>query len=211
MGNSIKLVRILVLTIFVVILSGSAFPQNNVSRKIWKFKSNHGELAIYANTSINQSGKKEIALSINPGITGSWSVAEEAASLSRVLDEFPKAGFDIRQLASIRLRMEEPDAQQLIASQAALSKVWKLALKSKNPEDTDPAVVALINDSNAYDDWKNTFNQRGLELKAVGVENVELDAFSKSGADCPIGGNCDKLLVPASADIQMNVIHLIPQ
>ena len=107
--------------------------------------------------------------------------------------------------------MEEPDAQQLIATQAALSKAWKLALKSKSNTDTDPVIVALINYSKAYDDWNNAFNQRGLEVKAIGVENVELEAFSKSGADCPVGGNCDKLLVPTNAVVQMSITQLIPR
>lgn len=211
MANSIKFCGSILLFIIAGILCVSAAAQHNITKKDWVFKSNHGTLLISAVTSPNESGKREITLNITPSIYGSWTVAEEAAALSRVLDELPKAGYDIRNLSYIRLRMEERDAQQMIATQAALSKAWKLALKSKSTTDTDPAIVALINQSNAYDDWNNAFNQRGLEVKAVGVENVELEAFSKSGATCPSGGNCDKLLVPSDAYVQMTVSHLIPQ
>lgn len=211
MTNSIKFGRIVLLTLFIGILSFNASSQNSISRKVWKFKNARSVLTISAVSALNESGKKEITLDISPGAYGTWSAAEEAASLSRVLDEFPKVGFDIRSLSTIRLRMQEHDAQLLIATQAALSKQWRMALKSKSGTDTDPMIVALINESNAYDDWKNAFNQRGLEVKAVGVENVELEAFAKSGAVCPIGGNCDKLLVPSDALVQMNVSHLVPQ
>ncbi len=211
MTNLIKFGTFTVLFIFAGILCVSAAAQKGITKKDWAFKSNHGTLLISAITSLNESGKREITLNITPSIYGSWTVTEEATALSRVLDELPKAGYDIRNLASIRLRMGERDAQQMIATQAALSRAWRIALKSKSTSDTDPAMVALINQSNAYDDWNNIFNQRGLELKAIGVENVELEAFSKSGATCPTGGNCDKLLVPADAYVQMTVSHLILQ
>lgn len=211
MANLIKFVTFALLSFFAGILCVSAAAQNGLAKKSWAFKSNHGTLLISAVTTLNESGVREISLNITPSVYGSWTVTEEAAALSRVLDELPKAGYDIRSLSSIRLRMEERDAQQMIATQAALSKAWKMALKSKSSSDTDPAIVALINHSKAYDDWNSIFNQRGLDLRAIGVENVELEAFSKSGATCPAGGNCDKLLVPTDAYVQMTVSHLVPQ
>jgi hypothetical protein len=211
MANSIKFAGVALLCVLNGMLGFSAAAQNGATKKSWKFNSNHGELVISAYSAPNESGKKEITLNITPSLYGSWTVAEESAALSRVLDEFPKAGFDIRNLGAINLRIEERDAQQRIANEAALSKAWHAALKSKSAADSDPLIVALINQSNAYDDWNNAFNQRGLEVKVIGVDDVELVSFSKSGATCPIGGNCDKLLVPANALVQMTVSHLIPQ
>jgi hypothetical protein len=210
MVKTIKFVSILLCLLIANLLSNAASAQNGV-KKDWAFKNSHGILQISAYSLPTHSGRREITLRISPSANSSWSVAEEAASLSRVLDEFPKAGFDIRNLSSIKLRMQERDAQQQVAIQAALSKAWKMALKSKSTDDTDPLIVSLINQSRAYDDWNNAFNERGLSVEVVGVEQVELEAFSKSGATCPSGENCGKLLVPGDAYVQMTISHLIPQ
>jgi hypothetical protein len=187
-------------------VSFPALGQNGEIKKEWKFPSSHGELAIMASSFPNDSGVRFVSIHIYPTVWGSWTAAEETGPLESVLDAFPKAGFDTQRLSFMQLRLQEPDAQKLVAEQAALSKIWRSAVKTRRPAKTYPLVVDFINQSGAYSEWNDAFRERGLQLKAVGIEELGLQPFSKSGAKCPTGVNCANLLVPNDALVQINIV-----
>ena len=182
--------------------------QNGEIRKEWKFSSSHGELTISASSFPNDSGVRFVSIQLFPTVWGSWTVAEERGPLRAALNAFPKAGLDTQRLSFIQLRLQEPDVQKLVAEQAALSKTWRSAVKTRSVAKTYALVVEFINRSGAYNEWANDFRERGLELKAVGIEKLGLRPFSKSGAKCPMHMNCADLLVPNDGLIQINVLPI---
>ena len=102
-----KLARNVLSLIFVGLTCLGASVQGGEIKKDWTFQSQHGELLISASSFPTPSGGRTISLHVLPIKYGSWTVADEATSLSTVLVALPGAGFDIRNLSTIGLRFEE--------------------------------------------------------------------------------------------------------
>ena len=193
----------------VVLLAFNVFAQNNDVKKEWSFQNSRGTLQVSAMSFPSSSGARVTRLELSPSARGTWTVAEEAKALDSVLKGFPNAGFDLRSVASISVRLNEDDALGRLAVHLAQSKTWRGMLKTRNPGRFYPLVVASLNDSGAYKELNDIFTQRSMGLRVVSVEKVDTEPFSKSGAKCPTGANCANLLVPSDALVQMNIVPLV--
>jgi len=118
---------------------------------------------------------------------------------------------DVKSLDWISVRFNEAEAVRRAAVLEARSEKWREALRSKNmPRSAYPLVASLLNESGAYREWDSVFRKHGLTVKVAGVEKVIMEPFSKSGAKCPGGANCNHLLVPCDALVQMNIYPVAP-
>lgn len=176
------------------------------TRRLWKFQSKEGVVEIELTRVVGKDGRKPTSLHIYSSNGAPRYVSEEAKFLSAVLDDLPKDGIDVQSLDWISFQFNEPDAISKVAVSAALSKQWRDALKSRKTPTIYALVTSFLNNSGAYNEWDAVFRKHGLTLRAVEVEEVIMERFSKTGAKCPAGANCTNLPVPIDALVQINVI-----
>ena len=136
---------------------------------------------------------------------GTPSVVEEAALLGTVLNALPKEGIDPQSLNFIQFRFREAEAVSRVAAHVSMSGKWRAALKTRADSVIYPLVTKFLNDSSAYAEWDRVLREHGLTENIAGVEKVMMEPFSRTNAICPQGANCNKLLVPMDAMVQMNL------
>lgn len=144
---------------------------------------------------------------------GTPSVVEEAALLGTVLNALPKEGIDPQSLDFIQFRFLEEEAVSRVAAHVALSRKWRTALKTHAASVIYTLVTKSLNDSGAYAEWDRVLREHGLAENIAGVEKVMMEPFSRTHTMCPQGANCNRLLVPMDAMVQMNLhkIAMIPR
>jgi hypothetical protein len=178
--------------------------QNSELKREWSFKGQNGTAQVSA-TSFRHGGEPMFtALAIFPTV-GVVTVQEEANDLDAVLTELAKGGFGMGSLSTLQFQLRETLARNRLAEFAAQSDAWRAALKTRRVARVYPVVTAFLNASGAYKEWVDVFRRHGLSLKVVGVEEVIMEKFSHSGANCPPGVDCRSLLVPSAALVQMNI------
>jgi hypothetical protein len=182
-----------------------AFADEPEIEKTWRFQGKTSAVEIKLTRYVQEGGKKATSLAIYSTDGGQRSVPEEGEFLSKVLGDLPDMGISPQSLDWISFQFYEPEAIRKVAAYAASSKQWRAALETRSAATIYPLVTSFLNDSGAYQDWNSVFASHGLKLKVAGVEKVGMESFSKSGANCPVDANCDHLLVPSSASVQMNV------
>lgn len=178
------------------------------TRKTWRFHGQEGEVEIELTRFVNRDGTTPTSLHIYSPNGMPRSVTEEAGFLATVLNELPSTGISVQSLDWISFRSNEPEAVSKVATCAAASKLWRESLTTKNASVLYPLVTSCLITSGAYDEWDRVFRGYGLTLKAVGVENVIMESFSRLHATCPAGARCKTLRVPADALAQMNVVRI---
>lgn len=176
------------------------------AERTWRFQGKEGivevRLTLYAS---NNETKKIASLQIYSPDGVPRSVPEEAGFIATVLDNLPSVGVNLQSLDSISFRFSEPEAVKRVAAYAAPSKEWREALRTKRVSKIYPLVTSFLNKSHAYQEWDSVFKEHGLTIRAVGVEEVLVEPFSKAGVSCPTGMDCTNLLVPRDALVQMNI------
>jgi hypothetical protein len=200
-----RLITVVIISVFFSV-SVRAIADEPELEKIWKFQGKRGAVEIRLTRFINSDGTKPTSLGMGSFNGGPGSVVEEAAFLAKVLDEMPSTAISPQSLGWISFRFNEPEAVGKVAIYAASSKRWRRALKTKSVAAVYPLVTLFLNESGPYQEWDLVFRNHGLTLKAVGVEKVIMEPFSRSGATCPEATDCSNLLVPSDALVQMNVV-----
>jgi hypothetical protein len=191
-------------SIFIVLAVGFLFSSRTLVAKpsdettqIWKFPSKDGVTQISL-TSFKGEGYASLGIWSEGGAHP--SMKEEAVFFDQVLGSLPQ-GVSLDRLSFIQLRLQEPDVLKQVAGYAAQSKKWRPALKSKSVPEVYGLITDFLNKSNAYADLNTTFVKHGLMIHVAGVEKVNVQDFSKSGASCPPATNCQGLLVPSDAQV----------
>jgi hypothetical protein len=177
--------------------------------KTWRFQGKAGSVEIKLTLAIEKTGAKTTTLHVYSPDSSPRSVIEEAGFLAIVLEDLPKVGVTAGSLDWISFRFNEPEAVRRVARYAASSKRWRGALKTKNAPVIYPLVASSLNGSGAYKEWDQVFEQHGLRLKVAGVEEVIMEPFSQAGSVCPGSADCNLLMVPKDALVQMNVEPII--
>lgn len=209
MARTLNLWRVVLLLFCVTTLHAGA--QEPESRKSWQFHGKSGDVEITLISSPGSNGTRVASLHISSGAGVSRSVSEESKFLEEVLNALPKQGLDAHSLTMIGLRLNEKEARMRLAGSASKSPAWRSSVRTKNVAKVYPLIVSFLNASGAYKEWSDVFSKYGLALKVVGVEEVEMEGFSKLGMKCPSGANCTGLLVPSDALLQINVVPLAHQ
>jgi hypothetical protein len=173
--------------------------------KTWKFKGQGGEVEIVLTRFAQGNHVGPTSLSISSYSGRPQSLAEEAGFLSKVLDELPNYGVELKSLDWISCRFNLPEAVDRVATYAASSARWRGALNTTNPARAYPLVASFMNDSGAFREWESTFRKHGLRLEVASVEKVFFEPFPKTGATCPPRSNCKNLRVPTDALVQLNI------
>ena len=192
---------------FVILLSISQLnlvAQDNELKREWNFKGQNGTAQVSATSFRHGEGPVYTALAIFP-TAGVVTLQEEANDLDSVLTDLAKAGFDMSSLSTLQFQLRETVALNRFAEFAARSDAWKAALRTRQVGKIYPVVTRFLNASGAYKEWVDVFGRHGLSLEVVGVEEVTMERFPHSGANCPRGIDCKSLLVPSSAFVQMNI------
>jgi hypothetical protein len=191
--------------------ASSTFARTAETTKTWDFQGKNGTVEIVLSRFVQESGAVATGLQIYSRDGKSpRSVAEEAGFLGAVLASLPKEGISVQSLAWIQLRYNESEAIDRVASCAAGSSRWGPALRTRSIPVVYKLVTSFLNDCEAYREWDRVFAVHGLALKVAGVEEVIMERFSKTTANCPPHADCRRLIVPADAFVQMN-IERIPQ
>jgi hypothetical protein len=182
-----------------------ALAQEPEALKTWRFQGKAGAVEMKLTRVVEKAGAKTTTLNIYSPDSSPRSVAEEAEFLATVLEDLPKVGVSAESLAWISFRFNESEAVRRVANYAASSGQWRAALKTKKASTVYPLVTLFLNSSGAYKEWDRVFEQHGLALKVVGVEEVIMEPFPEAGSNCPGSADCSDLLVPKDALVQMNV------
>ena len=182
-----------------------AFAEEPETLYTWRFQGKAGPVEIKLDRVMETTGAKTTTLHIYSPDSSPRSVIEEAGFLATVLKDLPKAGVTAESLDWISFRLSESEAVSRLAKRVASSRRWREALWTKKVSVVYPLVASLLNNSGAYKEWDQVFEQRGLALKVSGVEEVIMEPFSQVGLSCPTGANCKGLIVPKDALVQMNV------
>jgi len=194
------------------ILAGAALSshaQKPELEKTWPFQGKTGRVEIQVMRYQDDNGSKATSLHIYSPDGGTRMAAEEGQFFAKVLDELPSAGVSLQSLNWLSFRLNEPDAISKVASCAASSDRWRASLKTKSPSAVYPLVTACIRSSGALDGWDRVFKQHGLKLEVAGVEEVIMQQFSQANAKCPTGANCNGLIVPKDAMVQVNIVPVV--
>jgi hypothetical protein len=182
-----------------------AFAEEPETLHTWRFQGKAGPVEIKLSRVVEMTGAKTTTLHIYSPDYSPRSVIEEARFLATVLQDLPKLGVSAESLDWISFRFNESEAVRRLAKHVASSRRWREALKTKKVAVVYPLVTSFLNSSGAYKEWDQVFERRGLVLKVAGVEEVIMEPFSQAGLNCPTGADCNGLVVPKDALIQMNV------
>jgi hypothetical protein len=173
--------------------------------KTWSFQGKEGTVNMRLTRAVGSNGKTATVLHIySPGGT-IRSTPEEAKFLAEVLSDFQKMHIDVQSLDWMSFRLSEPEAIARLASFAASSRRWRKAVATNRAATYYPLVAPLLNESDAYKEWEQVFQQYNLALNVAGVEEVILEPFSKTQGTCRPTTTCGNLRVPTDALVQMNV------
>jgi hypothetical protein len=186
-----------------------SLAQEPETLRTWRFLGKAGAVEMKLTRFVEKTGAKTITLHIYSPDASPRSVIEEAGFLATVLDDLPKVGVSAQSLDWISFRFNESEAVGRVAGYAASSSQWRDALRTKKVSVVYPLVASFLNSSGAYKEWARVFEQHGLTLKVAGVEEVIMEPFSEAGSSCPRNADCNNLIVPKDALVQMNVDPII--
>jgi hypothetical protein len=176
-----------------------------VRERTWSFQGGRGTVKIRASEYGPGVGMKHhtaLDLWVEDGRS---EIEEDGRFLSLVLTELPNSGFDISSISILLFRLDQTDAPERIAPFAAESKQWNSIARAHSASITYPAVTAMLNQSNVFQDWFSIFRAHGLEGDVAGIEKLGMTTFRETGAACPAKLNCNRVLVPATALVQVNL------
>jgi hypothetical protein len=173
--------------------------------KTWTFQGRSGAVGVRVTSFSKSTGDRYASLAIYSLDGAPRSTSEEADFLAIVLSDLPKEGIKPETLSWISFRLNEPEAISAVAQLAALSSAWRPALKSHSAATIYPLVTTFVNESGAYKKWNEVFEEHGFTLQIAGVEKVIMAPFSQSNAKCPKGADCQHLMIPVDALVQMNI------
>jgi hypothetical protein len=152
----------------------SAPAQAPVPVKTWTFALPNGTLLI--NLQSNPDGT--VGLSIRPDGKGQEApIGEQVEPLKQVLQEMSTLGWDPHKLSYLSTRIFGQDVREKLAYACVDSRDWHLSMHNKK-EDKEKLVVALLNQSGAYEPYNEAFNIYGIQVQVAAAEKVSLVYFS---------------------------------
>ena len=194
-----------VLLLFLVSIATTSGATEPVKERTWSFQGQHGTVRIRASEYKRDTVHKPstaLDLWVEDGRSGT---EEEGRFLSFVLTEFSKSGFDVSSISILMFRLDQTDADKRLAPYAAKSKQWNSVARARSARITYPVVTELLNESGVFQEWFATFRAHGLEGDVSGIEKLGMTTFRATGAVCPATLNCSRVLVPATALVQVNL------
>ena len=190
-------VRLIVLFLVLLVISAGAQPRQEA--RAWEFQLPHGSLRI--GVQVDSSGS--IALSIGPnGQTGEAPIDEQVEPLKRVLAELPELGLDPRNLAYIGTHIFDETLMRKLAYACADSAEWQSSMQAGG-KGKEKLVIALLNQSGAYQPFNQVFKQYGIQVRVTEAEKVGLMRFSRVPPRDARDRAKGRLLVPADAMLGM--------
>ncbi len=173
--------------------------QSSENVKIWTFSLEHGSLRI----SLKSSSDGLSSLGFGPnGQAPEAPVAEQIEPLRQVLAQMPSLGLDPRKITYVGTRIFSRDVIQKLAYACADSSAWGVSMRNGG-QGNEKLVIALLNQSGAYESYNEVFRQFGMRVQVSAAEKVGLMPFSSvPPRDSRDRANA-KLLVPADAMLGM--------
>jgi len=184
--------------IFVVPLT-CAIAQAPVTVKTWTFALPHGTLSI----DLQSHPDGVSSLRIGPNGQGPEApIAEQVEPLKQVLHEMPALGWDPQKLASLSTRINGQDVRNKLAYACVDSRDWHLSMRNKG-KDKEQIIIALLNESGAYEPYNEAFNIYGIRMQVTEAEKVSLKHFSIFPQRNSRDRAYARTLVPADANLGM--------
>jgi hypothetical protein len=193
-------IRFCALALFLIAAPIRGRADEPTKQQTWSFQGQSGTVKIKASQYDNEPSTA-LDLWVETGQSG---IEEEGRFLSFVLIELPKSGFEVSSLSILLFRLDQTDADKRIAPYAAKSKSWNSAARARSARVTYPAVTAMLNDSGVFKGWFDLFRANGIDGKVAGIEKLGMNRFRETGATCPAAVDCSRVLVPATALVQIN-------
>jgi hypothetical protein len=193
-----------VLCLFYVSVTMTVGATEPARERTWSFQGQAGTIKIRASEWARDTDPKSyiaIDLWVESGQSG---IEEEGRFLSFALTELPKFGFDTSSISIMLFRLDQTNADKQIAPYAAMSRKWNSVARARSATITYPVVTAMLNESGVFQNWFATFRTFGLQGRVVGIEKLGTMAFKATGASCPVAVDCNRVLVPATALVQVN-------
>ncbi len=160
--------------IFVVSLVTGAIAQAPVTVKTWTFALPHGTLSVDLQS--HPDGMSGLRIGPN-GKELEAPIAEQVESLRQVLHEMEALGWDPHKLSYLSTRIFGQDVREKLAYACVDSREWHLSMHNKG-KDKEQIVVALLNQSGAYEPYNEAFNDYGIQVKVTEAEKMVLIHFS---------------------------------
>ena len=156
----------------------SALAQDPVTVKTWTFALPHGTLSI----DLQSHPDGVSSLRIGPNGPGPEApIAEQVEPLKQVLQEMTALGWDPHQLSYLRTRISGEDVREKLAYACVDSRDWHLTMDNKGKDKEQIVIallVALLNQSGAYEPYNEAFNSYGLRVEVTEAEKISLIYFS---------------------------------
>jgi hypothetical protein len=177
-------------TCILVASLAKATPQAPVTVKTWTFVLAHGTLAI--ELQLLPDGQSSLRIApVGKGIEA--PIAEQVEPLKRVL---------LDKLSYLSTRILGQDVREKLGYACVDSRDWHMSMQNKG-KNKEQIVIALLNDSGAYEPYNEVFNTYGIRVQVTEAEKVSLMYFSslprRNSRDRSYGGT----RVPADATLGM--------
>lgn len=177
----------------------SAIGQAPVTSKTWTFALPHGTLSI----GLESHPDGTSSLRIGPNGQGLEApIAEQVEPLKQVLHEMPALGWDPQKLASLSTGIFGHDVRNKLAYACVDSRDWHLSMRNKG-KDKEQIIIALLNQSGAYEPYNEAFNIYGIRVQVTEAEKVRLIHFSAFPQRYSRDRAYARTLVPADASLAM--------
>lgn len=188
-------ISVALLAIFIAPLQA----QNFENVKTWTFSLDHGSLRI----NLKSSADGFSSLSFGPnGQVPEAPVAEQIEPLKEVLEQMRSLRLDPHKITYISTRIFTRDVLQKLAYACADSPAWRSSMRHGG-KGKEVLVVALLNQTGAFDPYNEVFGQYGIKAQVSAAEMVGLMPFSSVPARNSQDRANAKLLVPADAMLGM--------
>ncbi len=163
----------IIIACILISLSG-VLAQAPTTLKTWTFSLPHGGLSVELRSDPDGMSSLHVG-PIGRGLEA--PIAEQVEPLKKVLHEMTALGWDPHKLSYLSTRIFGQDVREKLAYACVDSREWHLSMHNKGKA-KEQIMVALLNQTGAYEPYNRAFNPFGIRVQVSEVENVSLIYFS---------------------------------
>jgi hypothetical protein len=184
----------------------SALAQAPATLKTWTFALPHGTLSVELQSNPNGMSSLHIG-PIGRGLEA--PISEQVEPLKKVLHEMTALGWDPHKLSYLSTRLFGQDVREKLAYACVDSRDWHLSMQNKG-RDKEKIVIALLNQSGAYEPYNKAFNSYGILVQVSEAEKVRLIYFSSLPRRNSRDRSYAKTRVPGDAMLSLQFSNVDP-
>jgi hypothetical protein len=184
----------------------TALAQDPAILKTWTFVLPHGTLSIDLQS--NPDGMSSLHIGpIGRGLEA--PISEQVEPLKQVLHEMTALGRDPYKLSYLSTGLFGQDVREKLAYACVDSRDWHLSMHNKG-KDKEQIVIALLNQSGAYEPYNEAFYTYGIRVQVSEAEKVSLTYFSSLPRRNSRDRSYGSTRVPANAMLSLQFSKVDP-